>query len=308
MSLSTNIETCSFKSEFYLPISIAKAQDLSEKLERLLARHQTVSSLSTYGLHNRKRSGLGERFWQYRAYETGEDASKIDWRRSARGDQLYVKEKELESSRDYNIWIDCASSMKFASTLGQEDKLTHAINIGLAIADLILRSGDRVGLLGASLPSSSHSALKQIANQLEENILSNFTSVIPLLTKPSRRSKIIIISDFLNNSTKLKNTLKYYADFEISGLIFMINDPCEVEFPFSGETQFFDTKSNQEYYAGEAQHLSEKYQKVFEKHKLQIQESAIENRFQYYHHVTNQSVGEVSNGIIKLLNACLADI
>ena len=308
MSFSTNIETYSFQSDFYLPLSIVKAQDLSASFERLLARHQTVSSLSTYGLHNRKRSGLGERFWQYRAYETGEDASKIDWRRSARGDQLYVKEKELESLRDYNIWIDCASSMKFLSTLGQEDKLTRAIIIGLAIADLILRSGDRVGLLGSSAPSSSHVALKQIAHQLEEHIVSNFNSSIPLLARPSKRSKIIIISDFLNNSANLKDTLNYYSNFEISGLIIMINDPCEVAFPFSGETQFFNTENNQHYYAGEAQHIAKQYHRVFEKHKLHTQKIAIENRFQYYHHITNQSVDEASSDIVELLSLCLADI
>ena len=308
MSFSTNIETYSFQSDFYLPLSIVKAQDLSASFERLLARHQTVSSLSTYGLHNRKRSGLGERFWQYRAYETGEDASKIDWRRSARGDQLYVKEKELESLRDYNIWIDCASSMKFLSTLGQEDKLTRAIIIGLAIADLILRSGDRVGLLGSSAPSSSHVALKKIAHQLEEHIVSNFNSSIPLLARPSKRSKIIIISDFLNNSANLKDTLNYYSNFEISGLIIMINDPCEVAFPFSGETQFFNTENNQHYYAGEAQHIAKQYHQVFEKHKLHTQKIAIENRFQYYHHITNQSVDEASSDIVELLSLCLADI
>jgi len=308
MSFSTNIETYSFQSDFYLPLSIVKAQDLSASFERLLARHQTVSSLSAYGLHNRKRSGLGERFWQYRAYETGEDASKIDWRRSARGDQLYVKEKELESLRDYNIWIDCASSMKFLSTLGQEDKLTRAIIIGLAIADLILRSGDRVGLLGSSAPSSSHVALKKIAHQLEEHIVSNFNSSIPLLARPSKRSKIIIISDFLNNSANLKDTLNYYSNFEISGLIIMINDPCEVAFPFSGETQFFNTENNQHYYAGEAQHIAKQYHRVFEKHKLHTQKIAIENRFQYYHHITNQSVDEASSDIVELLSLCLADI
>ncbi len=308
MSRSAILETFTIQSEFYLPLSIAKALDLSASLERLLAKNQTVSSLSSYGLHNRKRAGLGERFWQYRAYEIGEDANKIDWRRSARGDQLYVKEKEFESLRDYYIWIDCAASMKFVSTLGQDDKLTRSINFGVAIADLLLRSGDRVGLLGSSAPSSSRATLDKIIHQLEENISNNFTSAVPLLNKPSKRSKIIIISDFLNNSANLKDTLKYYADFEISGLVVMINDPCEVEFPFSGETQFFSIENNQEYYAGDAKLVAEQYHKVFEKHKLQIKETAIENRFQYYHHVTNQSVDAAGHDIVESLSFCLADI
>ena len=129
-----------------------------------------------------------------------------------------------------------------------------------------------------------------------------------MLNKPSKRSKIIIISDFLNNSANLKDTLKYYADFEISGLVVMINDPCEVEFPFSGETQFFSIENNQEYYAGDAELVAEQYHKVFEKHKLQIKETSIENRFQYYHHVTNQPVDAAGHDIVESLSFCLADI
>ena len=307
MSRSNAIETSLFESGFYLPISISKAQSLSATFDRLLARNQTRSSQSTYGMHNRKRSGLGEAFWQYRPYENGEDASKIDWRRSARGDQLYVKEKELESLRDYYIWIDCASSMKFSSTLSQEDKLTCAITFGLAIVDLILRSGDRVGLLGSSAPSASRATLQLIANQIGNVILSNFNKAIPLLPQPSSRSKIIIISDFLNNSDDLNYTLSYYADFGISGLVIMINDPSEVDFPFSGETQFFDSQDGQEYYAGDAQNIAKEYHQVFEKFKLKIQGTAVDNAFQFFHHITSHSTEVVGNDIVGPLQICLAD-
>ena len=308
MSRLVNLETYTLQSDFYIPFSIAKALDLSAQLERLLVKNQTRASQLSYGLHNRKRSGFGERFWQYRAYQAGEEASKIDWRRSARGDQLYVKEKELESLHDYYLWIDCSASMKFVSTLGQEDKLSRSINFGLAIADLILRSGDRIGLLGSSSPSCSSKTLEQITHQLEENISCNLTNIIPFLDKPSKRSKIIIISDFLDNLANLKDVLKHYADYEISGLIVMINDPCEVDFPFTGETEFFDTENMHEYYAGEAQLIAEQYCKLFEEHKLRIQETATQNRFRYYHHVTSQPADVAGNDILESINLCLVDI
>ena len=43
------------------------------------------------GLHGRRRAGPGESFWQFRPFVTGEAAARIDWRRSARDDRLYVR-------------------------------------------------------------------------------------------------------------------------------------------------------------------------------------------------------------------------
>ena len=78
----------------------------------------------------------------------GESAAGIDWRRSARDDRLYIREREWETAHTVAIWIDRSPSMGFISSLARQSKIDRALVLGLAAADLLVRGGERVGLLG----------------------------------------------------------------------------------------------------------------------------------------------------------------
>ena len=86
-------------------------------MPRLVLEARRVSSLLAHGLHGRRRAGPGESFWQFRPFVTGEAAARIDWRRSARDDRLYVREREWEAAHTIWLWIDRSASMGFASDL-----------------------------------------------------------------------------------------------------------------------------------------------------------------------------------------------
>ena len=63
------------------------------------------------------RPGVGENFWQFRPFTSGEAAARVDWRRSARDDHLYVREREWEAAQTVWLWIDRSPSMAFVSDL-----------------------------------------------------------------------------------------------------------------------------------------------------------------------------------------------
>ena len=92
------------------------------------------------------------RFWQFRPFVAGEAAQRIDWRRSARDDRLYVREREWETAQTIWFWIDRSASMGFASDLAQAPKIERALVLGLALADAFVEGGERVGLLGLMAP------------------------------------------------------------------------------------------------------------------------------------------------------------
>ena len=50
----------------------------------------------------------------------GEEARRIDWRRSARDDNLYVREREWEAAHTIWLWPDRSPSMAFSSRLARE--------------------------------------------------------------------------------------------------------------------------------------------------------------------------------------------
>ena len=50
----------------------------------------------------------GENFWQYRQAVPGDPRSAVDWRRSGKSDQQFIREMEWEAAQTVSIWVDDA--------------------------------------------------------------------------------------------------------------------------------------------------------------------------------------------------------
>lgn len=103
---------------------------------------------SGIGQHRGRERGAGLEFAQYRAYEPGDEPRAIDWKLYARSDRLFVREAERESPLTVWMLLDASASM------GQADedrpdwtRLDAARQFALAIAELAIGQGDRIGLL-----------------------------------------------------------------------------------------------------------------------------------------------------------------
>src|SRR5689334_24708893 len=92
-----------------------QARTLAESMPRLILEARRVAATVIHGIHGRRRAGPGENFWQYRRFMSGEPAHRVDWRRSARDDLLYVREQEWEAAHTIWIWPDRSPSMAFRS-------------------------------------------------------------------------------------------------------------------------------------------------------------------------------------------------
>ncbi|MEO9527065.1 MAG: DUF58 domain-containing protein, partial [Roseibium sp.] len=66
------------------PNVIGEARSVADALPALLVEASHVASSIIAGWHGRRRAGPGESFWQFRPFNMGEPAKRIDWRRSAR--------------------------------------------------------------------------------------------------------------------------------------------------------------------------------------------------------------------------------
>src|SRR5918911_1145313 len=110
-----------------------RARPLAESMPRLILEARRIAAPVIQGLHGRGRAGQGENFWQYRRFISGEPARRVDWRRSARDEHLYVREQEWEAAHTVWIWPDRSPSMLFASSLSTGSKLDRALVIGFAL-------------------------------------------------------------------------------------------------------------------------------------------------------------------------------
>src|SRR3974390_1885774 len=119
-----------FKDVAAVPHAVGASRELAAQMPRLILEARRIAATIIHGLHGRRRAGSGENFWQYRRFISGEPAGRIDWRRSARDDHLYVREQEWEAAHTVWIWPDRSASMVFASPLVRATKLDRALVIG----------------------------------------------------------------------------------------------------------------------------------------------------------------------------------
>src|SRR3954465_10484269 len=100
---------------------------LSTTMPRLILEARRVAATVIHGLHGRRRAGTGENFWQFRRFVSGEPSARVDWRRSARDDHLYVREPEWAAAHTGGIWPGRSPAMAFASPRVPDTKLDRAL-------------------------------------------------------------------------------------------------------------------------------------------------------------------------------------
>ena len=250
---------------------LPEALDLASAMPSLLVEAHRIAASIVAGWHGRRRAGSGEAFWQFRPFASGESAAKIDWRRSAQDDHLYVREKELEAAQ--TVWLspDLSGSMAFRSRLSAVDKRARAVVLTLALADLLARGGERVGLLGQGRPSLSRKAAEKIAREILPTSVS--ASVEPTSLELRRNDELIILGDFLDPMETIEARLEGIAAAGARAHLVQILDPIEETFPFTGRTELTDPETGFRYTVGRAERVKRAYQKLLDERRWQLRET-----------------------------------
>ena len=127
-----------------------EVEQLTAPFPALLAEAERVAAVVAQGVHGRRRPGQGESFWQYRTYQPSDPAHHIDWRRSARSDQIFVRENEWEAAHTVYFWRDGSPGMNWRSHKKTPTKQDRASVLCMALASLLMRAGERTALIGES--------------------------------------------------------------------------------------------------------------------------------------------------------------
>lgn len=217
---------------------LGRAELLGERLPALLVDAERVASTVSQGIHGRRRVGTGETFWQYRAYDAGDAAGAIDWRRSARSDSLYVRETEWEAAQSIWLWRDASPSMRYSSERPLPAKIERAELLLLALAALLLRGGERVGLLGADrgVPGVGRVTLERLGAELLSGTAAD--GALPPPQRLPRHCHVVLIGDFLTELDAVRDHVATYAERGVKGVLLQILDPAEETLPFKGRVRF----------------------------------------------------------------------
>lgn len=236
----------------------ARAETLGQTLPPLLAEAEMLAATVMLGEHGRRRAGLGDEFWQYRPAHQGDSARMIDWRRSARSDAHFVREREWQAAQSVTLWVDPSKSMSFSGDKSRASKSDRAKLLALALAVLLLRGGERVGLAGMASPRAGRAQMLRLAARLSGDEAAEDYGA-PQTDGMVGHGRAVFLSDFLGDILGVEAALGRASDRGVKGALIQVLDPAEEEFPFSGRTIFESMGGSMRHETQQAGDLRERY-------------------------------------------------
>ena len=275
-----------------------KAEELSNKIPSLYVKADRIANTIWEGMHNRNKDGLGDNFWQFRKYEYGDPAHLIDWKKTAKSNETFIQEKELQTLQNFVIWRDTSKSMNFRSSESIDTKLYRANLFTLALTIILSKSGENIVLNGLKTELlKGGNAVNFVSNQINEKVTDSYKSS-PNINEIKNNSDVILIGDFLNNINETEKTIKELSNRGINGIIIQILDPAERFFPYKGRINFNGLEGEQNILIGKAESVRNDYKKAIKIHIEKLEKLTTSYSWKY---ILDNSDQDAS---ISLQNIC----
>ena len=264
------------------------AQLEASRFPALLARAEHLAGTVLLGEHGRRRSGMGDDFWQYRPLRSGDSYRNIDWRRSGRGDEQFVREREWQIAQSVQLWVDGGASMRFTSDQNLPQKGDRARLVALATAILLIRGGERVGFTGWQLPPRNGDVqVLRLAEALSDDGEDDYSQ--PEARGMIPHARAMFVSDFLGDLDPVEAALTKAADRGVRGVLLQVLDPTEESFPFKGRTIFQSVGGSVAHETLKAGDLRARYLERLAERKDRLDRLSRLTGWQYMCHHTSES-------------------
>jgi len=271
--------------------AVGKSQKLAARVPRLILEARRVAATLIHGLHGRRRAGPGENFWQYRRFSSGEPAQNIDWRRSARDDHLYVREREWEASHTVWIWADRSPSMDFNSHLTEWSKLDRALVVSFALAEVLVQGGERVGIPELLRPTANRNIIDKMAQAIVHD--TGERPSLPPKFSPAAFSEVLLLSDFWSPIAEFRQVIGKLGASGARGHVVQICDPAEESFPYAGRVEFIESEGLGSVTAGRAETWRNDYQKLVADHRAALRAECEQFGWSFTVHHTDRGPTEL---------------
>ena len=213
----------------------------------LEARRRLEGSVT--GRHGSRLRGFSAEFAEHREYVAGDDVRYVDWKVYGRSDRYYLKQFEDETNFSCWLVLDTSESMSYRSAAATLSKLDHARRAAAALAWLVLRQADAVGLVTVAgtlqhllPPSTQPSHLQQLTQALLETTAAGPTGLGAafgeLASRLTRPAVVICFSDLFDDLDQTVAGLEQLAWRGHDVAVLQVIDPAEEDFPFEDPTRF----------------------------------------------------------------------
>jgi uncharacterized protein (DUF58 family) len=265
-----------------------EAEQLGARLPGLLVEAERVATTVSQGVHGRRRTGVGETFWQYRQYQPGDAAGSIDWRQSARSRHLFVREQEWEAAESVWLWPDQSASMNYRSRNSWPTKRDRTLVLTLAVAGLLVRAGERIAALGAGeRPRGGQYGFNIVVQRILEGGVAA-ASVVPHQDLP-RHARLVLVSDFLEPPEALARRFSQLNAVGAQVSLLLVADPAEEALDFQGRVLFEGLEGEGRTLIGNVGGIRERYRDLYRAHRAHLADLARKHGWQIATHHTDKS-------------------
>ena len=218
------------------------------------------------GLHRSARRGFSVEFADYRPYQPGDDLRYLDWKIAARADRWVIRQFEEETNLRASIVLDVSRSMAWSgaaisprdpAAVARLTKLAYAERVAAAVALLLLRQRDAVGLIRfddrirtAIPPRARRGQWRRLIGGLTEEGSGRASSAGAALNQAGRlirrRGMVVLISDLLMDVAEVETAVRGLRAAGHDVTVLHIMDPAERDLPAGGEALFVDPESDVE--------------------------------------------------------------
>ncbi|MEM6639683.1 MAG: DUF58 domain-containing protein [Pseudomonadota bacterium] len=207
----------------------------------------------------------GSEFSQYRAYESGDDARWLDWRRMARNDDTLLRLAPREARTNVSVLIDTSASM--AEPDGRRDwtRVDAAKAIAAVALAVARRQGDSFAYrtlnmaAGASITHSHGDAhlarcLQTLGNENCRGGWPDRAQTDALTRTLPRSGLVLVLSDFFAESDALGHLADALRAPAREVIAIQLLTQREVEFDYSGQIEMVDRETGRRVAIDAARH------------------------------------------------------
>lgn len=278
---------------------LADPQTLA-RISRLELRARAVVEGVISGMHKSPHRGSSVEFAQHRDYVPGDEIRHIDWKVYARSDRYHIKQFEEETNLKGMIVLDASSSMDYQGQDSPLSKRQYASIVAAAIASLLIRQRDAVGLTTFDSgvrqfihPGSTGSHMRLLLEMLERTNQEPKTDLADtfhdLAERIKRRGLLIILSDLFNPPESILRGLQHFRHRKHEVIVFHVLDRDELTFPFK-DSSIFEGMEGEEPITAEPNALRKEYLNAFSQYVELLKRGCRELNMDYQQLPTDQPI------------------
>ncbi len=261
------------------------AKEIIKRVKRIELKSKRKASNLFMGEYQSSFKGRGMIFSEIRPYQYGDDVRNIDWNKTARYNEPYVKVFEEERELTMYLLVDVSNSENFGTR--KQIKMETIAELSATLAFSATTYNDKVGLILYSdqiekfIPPKKGKQhvlrmVREIVSYEPKSKKTDLAAALETFVNLARRkSNVFILSDFIDSSDYEKVLRIVAKKHDVTAI--RVYDEKEQSFPDiglvhvqdneTGEIRLIDTSSKKlrQQYARYYHDLDQRYQSIFKK-------------------------------------------